>query len=112
MIRRLRKIRAYLGLLMTFLVQLGLSASSVARAVLSRQPRLCPAIIAFPLAVRKDGEIALLANLVSLTPGTTSLHVSEDRRSLFIHVLDAADADRVVADIKDQFESRLLRAAA
>ena len=49
----------------------------------------------------------MLANLVSLTPGTTSLHVSDDRKILYVHCLDAPVVDEIVADIKDTFERRI-----
>jgi multisubunit Na+/H+ antiporter MnhE subunit len=51
--------------------------------------------------------ITTLANCVSLTPGTTSLHVSEDLSTLYVHVLDAPDPDAVVTSIKDTFETRI-----
>ncbi len=112
MTRRLRAARSHAGLALTFLAQLFLSAWAVARAVLAPRPAYRPAILAVPLDLRSDAEIALLANMVSLTPGTTSLHVSDDRRTLYVHVLDAGDPDKVVADIKSHFESKLLGAAA
>ena len=48
---------------------------------------LRPAIVAFPLTVKSDAEITLLANLITLTPGTLSVDVSEDRAVLYVHVL-------------------------
>ena len=50
----------------------------------------------------------LLANLVSLTPGTLSLEVSEDRRVLYIHAMFVDDRDALRRQIKDGFERRLL----
>ncbi len=46
-----------------------------------------PAIIAFPLTAKSDAEITLLANLITLTPGTLSVDVSEDRQRLYIHAI-------------------------
>jgi len=103
---------AYARLTWTFLVALALSAWDVLKTVLARRLDIHPAIIAFPLALRDDGDIALLANLVSLTPGTTALHVADDRRTLYVHVMNARDADAIIADIRTQFESRIQRAAA
>ncbi len=93
-----------------FLAELAKSATRVALMVAS--PRLAPhpAIIAYPLQVKSDLEIALLANLITLTPGTLSIDVSQDRRTLFIHCVDAPDPEAVIADIRLGFERRILEA--
>ena len=85
------------------------SSVAVARAAFARDPRNASAIIAMPLALRTDLGIAVLANLVTLTPGTCSLHVSDDRRTLFIHTLDTDDPEAIVADIRSTFEDRIRR---
>ncbi|WP_349370218.1 Na+/H+ antiporter subunit E [Salinarimonas sp.] len=102
------RIVAFAQLLVTFLVELVKSATRVAGAVLSPKMAVQPAVVAVPIALKTDLGIATLANLVTLTPGTTSLHVSESRDTLYVHVLDSPSADAVVADIKGTFE-RLIR---
>lgn len=67
-----------------------------------------PAIVGVPLDARTDLEITLVANLVSLTPGTLSLEISDDRRTLYVHVMFMDDAERVRAEIKDGIERRVL----
>jgi multisubunit Na+/H+ antiporter MnhE subunit len=52
-----------------------------------------------PVDARTDWGVALFAYLVSLTPGSTCLHVSDDRRSLYVHLLDAPDIPARVAGI-------------
>lgn len=106
--RTIRRLGACVTLSAVFLRELALSSWSVARAAFARDQRLSPAIIAMPLRLRTDMGIATLANLVSLTPGTTSLHVSADRSTLYVHCLDANDAEVVVADIRRTFEDTLL----
>jgi multicomponent Na+:H+ antiporter subunit E len=85
------------------------SSVAVAHAAFAREPRTASAIIAMPIALRTDFGIAVLANMVTLTPGTCSLHISDDRRTLFIHSLDAADPEAIVADIRKVFEDRIRR---
>lgn len=87
------------------------SAVRVAADVLSPRPHMRPAVIHVPLDVRTDGQITLLAILITLTPGTLALDVSPDRRSLIVHAMFAADADRVRRDIKRGFERRILELA-
>jgi multicomponent Na+:H+ antiporter subunit E len=104
--------RQGLGLLMllvTFIWALVVSATRVAIAALAPTGRLEPAVVAVPIELRTDLGIASLANLVTLTPGTTALHVSESRDTLYVHVLDAPSAEAVVADIKDGFENLIRR---
>ncbi|MFN7102170.1 MAG: Na+/H+ antiporter subunit E [Pseudorhizobium sp.] len=90
-----------------FIRELVLSSVAVARQVLGDSSLLRPAIIAVPLDLRSKVGITTLANCVSLTPGTTSLHVSEDLNTLYVHVLDAPDPQAVVESIKDTFETRI-----
>ena len=61
-----------------------------------------------PLDVDRDWQITLLAQMITLTPGTLALEVSEDRRTLFVHVLDLTDVERAKRDIKQGFERRIL----
>jgi multicomponent Na+:H+ antiporter subunit E len=95
-----------------FLIELFKSSFAVAWAVINPAIRVNPAILAVPLELKTDIHIATLANLVSLTPGTTSLHVSEDRKTLYVHALDCPDPDAVISGIKTTFESILLKAEA
>ena len=95
-------------LIVLFLWSLVTSASRVALAALRPTGRLQPAVVGVPIELETDLGIAALANLVTLTPGTTALHVSEDRDTLYVHVLDAPAADAVIDDIKNGFE-RLIR---
>jgi len=67
-----------------------------------------PGILAVPLDAQSDAEITLLANLLTLTPGTLSLDVSPDRRFLYVHIMYITDADATRRRIKDGFERRVL----
>jgi multicomponent Na+:H+ antiporter subunit E len=91
-----------------FLWELVVANLRVARDVLTPQDYMKPRVIAIPLDARTDAEITALAYVISLTPGTLSLDVSTDRRTLFIHALYAPDADAVRREIKQGFERRLL----
>lgn len=98
-----------LVLLAIFGRELVKSSATVARAAFARNPRTASAILAVPVELRTDLGLATLANLVTLTPGTCSLHVSDDRRTLFVHALDASDPEALVADIRRTFEARIRR---
>lgn len=93
-----------------FLYELVLSAVRVARVVLSPKMELRPGIFAYPLTVDRDFEITLLANLITLTPGTLSVDVSDDRKILFVHCIDVPDVDSAIDDIRNGFERKILEA--
>lgn len=103
-----RRLRAVAMLILIFPRELWNSSVSVLRAALSARPAVSPCIIAMPLRVKGDAAIVTLANLITLTPGTTSLHVSEDRGTLYIHCLQGGDALQVVQGIRGSFEHWLL----
>jgi multicomponent Na+:H+ antiporter subunit E len=77
-------------------------------AVITPQHISHPGIIAIPLDARTDLEIMLVANLISLTPGTLSLDISEDRRVLYIHVMFLEDIEHTRRQIKEGLERRVL----
>ena len=95
-------------LICLFLYELVASSVRVTWEVLTPRTYARPGIIALPLDVRSDVGITVLANLISLTPGSLVLGVSPDRRNLFVHVMfiEEPDADRRA--IKHGFERRVL----
>jgi multicomponent Na+:H+ antiporter subunit E len=96
---------AWLALGALFLRELILSAWDVLRATLAPRLRARSAIIAVPLEIQSDAGITLMADMVTLTPGTTSLHVSEDRRTLYVHAMHAESPEAVAASIRNGFEA-------
>ncbi len=99
-----------LGLALLFLWELALSGYRVARLVLTPRMELKPGIFAYPLKVDRNFEITLLANLITLTPGTLSVDVSPDRKLLFVHAIDCSDPDQARRDIANGFERKILEA--
>jgi multicomponent Na+:H+ antiporter subunit E len=97
-----------IALLFFFLWELLLSCVRVARDVLSPSPKFRPGIIGVPLDAKTDEEITLLACLITLTPGTLSLDVSPDRKTLYIHTMWVDDPEAFRREIKDGFERRVL----
>ena len=100
----------WLSLILLFVRELVLSALRVAWLAVQPKLKLRPAIIAYPLTVTSDAQITLLANMITLTPGTLSVDVSDDRRTLYVHVIDMASKEEVVSGIAAGFETSILRA--
>ncbi|MEP9370992.1 Na+/H+ antiporter subunit E [Mesorhizobium sp. KR1-2] len=99
-----------LSLVILFFKELILSAWRVAILVVSPKMDLKPGIFAYPLTVDRDFEITLLANLITLTPGTLSVDVSDDKRTLFVHAIDCSDPDATRRDIAEGFERKIMEA--
>lgn len=95
------------SLAVLFIKELILSGLRVAKLVISPRMELRPGIFAYPLSVDRDFEITLLANLITLTPGTLSVDVSSDRRTLFVHAIDCSDIEKSKTEIRNGFERKI-----
>ena len=105
--RYVTKVPIVIRFVVYFLVQLFLSNLRVALEVVTPGFRMRPAIVAIPLDIRSELEITILANLITLTPGTLSLDVSSDRRVLYVHTMYVTDIDDFRREIKNGFEQRV-----
>ena len=91
-------------LIVMFVYELVVSSFAVVADVITPGQRSKPALIAVPLNVTTDLQITLLSNFISLTPGTLTLDVSDDRKTLYIHAMFGEDADAIRAQVRDRFE--------
>jgi multicomponent Na+:H+ antiporter subunit E len=91
-----------------YLWELVLSNLRVAYDVVTPGYRMRPAVVAVPLECRSEGEITLLANLITMTPGTLALDVSDDHSVLFVHAMFVRDPDELRRSIKEGLERRVL----
>jgi multicomponent Na+:H+ antiporter subunit E len=104
-----RNIREVVELVWFFIKELVLSNIRMAYYTVMPLNRMRPGVIAVPLEPMSDVELTVLSNLLTLTPGTLSLDVSRDNRTLYIHVMWFSDADEVRREIKRGFESAVLK---
>ncbi|HOQ90014.1 MAG TPA: Na+/H+ antiporter subunit E, partial [Candidatus Hydrogenedentes bacterium] len=91
-----------------FFKEMVVSNFRVLKAVITPGISYHPGTFTLPMDCASDLEITLLANLITLTPGTLSVDVSPDRTSLYVHTMFAEDPDGVIKDIKNGLERRLL----
>lgn len=86
------------------------SAVTVAKLVLGPLDRLRSGFIALPMAATSDIEIATLANSITLTPGTITVHVEPAKRTIVIHAIDIGqDPEEVRRSIQTVLEANILR---
>ena len=80
----------------------------VARQVLGREASITPGFIWVPLDIANIHGIAVLTSIITLTPGTLSAALSDDRRYLLVHVFNLKNADTVIRQIKTRYEVPLM----
>lgn len=104
---RIRHPLALLRYLVVFVADIVRGSFLVAWLILLGPKRLRPVFVEVPLALETDLAISLLANTISLTPGTVSAKLSADKRTLIVHTLDTGDAAALIAEIKQRYEAPL-----
>jgi multicomponent Na+:H+ antiporter subunit E len=97
-----------IGFIAFFIKELIKANIQVAYDVVTIRNYMKPGIIGVPLDAETELEITLLANFITLTPGTLSLDVSDDKKTLYIHAMYVEDKDDFIESIKNGFERRLL----
>ncbi|AQQ52717.1 Na+/H+ antiporter subunit E [Planococcus lenghuensis] len=102
------RIWAVISLFFLFMKELFLSSVQVFLLILKPRMNIRPAIFEYDTVLKYDWEITLLSLLITLTPGTLVLAVSDDQKKLYIHAIDADDIDDAVKSIQDTFEKAIL----
>ena len=105
-----RKIPKVISFIIYFMKELIMSNLMLAYDILTPKDYMTPGIVAIELDAKTDFEITLLASLITLTPGTLSIDVSDDKSKLYIHsvYIKNKDVELLKHSIKDGMERRLL----
>lgn len=98
---------AAIKLTLLFFKELTMSNISVLLLVIRPQLNIQPMIFALPTELEHDWEITLLSSLITLTPGTIVVNVSDDQKTLYIHAIDVDDVDDAIDSIKNTFEKAI-----
>ena len=104
-IGRLRGVPKLVGVLLWDIL---VANVTVAMQVLGPERNIHPGFIWVPLDIANIHGIAALTSCITLTPGTVSSELSDDRRFLLVLVLDLGSADEVVRQIKTRYEAPLM----
>ncbi len=107
-VRYFRKPNDVLGFVAYYAWELFHSNFTVAFDILTPTHHMRPGIVAVPLDAKTDFEITLLANLITMTPGTLSLDLSDDRKTLYVHAMYITDPEKIRHSIKHDLERRVL----
>ena len=107
--RVFQKAARAIGLAAFFAWELLVANVRVALDVLRPRLAIQPAVVAIPLDITSDAEILLLSALINITPGSVTIDLSEDRRTLFVHVMHMSSPEASRLEIKSGFEQRVKR---
>lgn len=98
----------FASFILYFLWELLKANLRVAVDIITPRHRMTPGLIRIPLEAKTDIEITLLANVISLTPGSLCVDVSDDKKTMYVHAMYVEDAESYRSEIKNGFERRLL----
>ena len=101
------KVQVVVGFVLFFLWELLKANLRVTYEVLTPRHHMRPGIVAIPIDLQTDLEIMVLTTLITLTPGTLSLDVSEDRKTLYVHAMFIKDRKQFEETIKRGFERKV-----
>lgn len=102
------RVWAVIKLASLFLKELVMSNFSVLKLIVQPSMPIRPAIFAMPTVLEQDWEITLLSSLITLTPGTVVIDISDDNKTLFIHSIDFEDIDEAIDSIRNTFEKAIM----
>jgi multicomponent Na+:H+ antiporter subunit E len=104
------RILPFLKYVLLFARELWNANIAVVKLVLSPKLKIKPGFISVPMTVRGDFEVTSYANSITLTPGTISVHIPDDRHAIVIHAIDIGDDPQAVRDsCTNALEKPLLR---
>jgi len=93
-----------------FLKELTIANYQVAKLVLAPKLKIRPGFIAIPMDAETDFEVTCLANSITLTPGTITVHLPKERNVIVIHALDITEDPQAVRDmVKTTLEANILK---
>jgi multicomponent K+:H+ antiporter subunit E len=105
---RIGSLRSVPKMLCVVIWDIVMSTLKVARQVLGPESQLRPGFIWIPLEIGNIHGITALTSMITLTPGTVSVALSDDRKYLLVHVLHLDDPDTLIAEIKTRYEKPLM----
>jgi multicomponent K+:H+ antiporter subunit E len=109
---RMRRPATAIALLLRVLWDIVVANVQVARLILGPESALESRFVRLPLDLRHPQGVAILAAIVSLTPGTITADVEEDTGHLLIHSLHVEDERALVRAIKERYEKPLMEVLA
>lgn len=104
---RIRRPAVVARLFIVVLYDIVMSNVEVARRILGPESNITPRFVWVPLDIRDPHGITALAGIITMTPGTLSSDLTDDRSHLLVHAFNVDDEQALIASIKDRYETPL-----
>jgi Multisubunit Na+/H+ antiporter, MnhE subunit len=104
----MHRVLAFLKLTLIFFAEVVRSGLRVSYLILHPKLPISPGLVAVPLDVTSDEAITMLAGMITMAPGSISIELSNDRKVLYVHALEAGDPHKAAAFFKNAFERHIL----
>jgi len=104
----MHRVLAFVKLAVIFLAEVVRSSVRVSYLILHPKLPVSPGLVAVPLDVTSDEAITMFAGMITMAPGSISVELSDDRKYLFVHALEAGDPHKAAAFFKNAFERHIL----
>ncbi|MGP8319956.1 MAG: Na+/H+ antiporter subunit E [Methanosarcinaceae archaeon] len=92
------------------IIEIVKASLAVGKIVIQPKIDIKPGIVAVPIDSKTNLGITAIANTITLTPGTLTLDVSDDKSVLYVHCIDASDPKGIKESIKNDLEKYTLEA--
>lgn len=98
----------FIEFLVFYLKEIVLSNVRIAHDVLTPRHRMKPGIVSVEVGDMGERQLAAMANLITMTPGTLGMYVSKDRQLLYIHSMYMdKDAEAIGAELAYEYGRRV-----
>jgi multicomponent Na+:H+ antiporter subunit E len=98
----------FIEFLLFYLKEVAVSNLRIAHDVLTPRHRMKPGIIWVDVGDLGERQLAAMANLITMTPGTLGMYVSKDRQKLYIHAMYLdSDAESMGAALASDYGKRV-----
>ncbi len=104
--RLIKKPFQFIGFVLFFLKKLVEANLFIAKDLLSPGLLIQPDYINVKVLLDRDYQILLLANLISMTPGSLVVDVAPNRKEILVHSMYASDKSKVIEEI-DEFQVKI-----
>lgn len=104
----LRRVFSIIRLMLLFNWELLLSSYSVLKQIMTPNLTITPGIFTYKTELKGDWEITALALLLTLTPGSVVMEVSEEGDLFYIHAMDMEESKDAVIRSIGKFEQAIM----
>ena len=90
-----------------YLKEVFTSNIKVTHDVLTKRHQMMPGFIAIPVQGLKDRQLLILSNLLTMTPGSVTVDISEEKDFLYLHVMYLNDPESFRQSIITKYVKRV-----